>query len=82
MAPTAPQPADISPLLLNLLAPGLGQLYQRRTAEGVHFLVNSVVLSWIILAVPSLRISAGVYLLAIAAWSIVDVRRAERLAKA
>ena len=80
--PTAAQPTDISAPLLNLLAPGLGQLYQHRTREGIHFLVNSIILTWVIFAAPSLRLSAWICLLAIAAWSIVDAMRAERLARA
>ncbi|HET7603981.1 MAG TPA: hypothetical protein VFK36_13235 [Gemmatimonadales bacterium] len=81
-SPTASPPTDISAPLLNLLAPGLGQLYQRRTREGIHFLVNSVILTWAFFAAPSLRISAWICLLAIAAWSILDAMRAERLARA
>jgi hypothetical protein len=73
---------DVSTPLLNLLLPGLGQLYQHRTREGVHFLVNSAILSWVVLAWPSLRLFAWVCLLAIAVWSILDARRAERLARA
>jgi hypothetical protein len=80
-SPTAAHPTDISAPLLNLLAPGLGQLYQHRIREGVHFLVNSVILTWVILAAPPFRVSAWVCLLAIAAWSILEARHVERIAR-
>jgi hypothetical protein len=49
-SPTTAHPTDISAPLLNLLAPGLGQLYQHRIREGV-------------------------------AWSILEARHAERIAR-
>lgn len=72
--------ADTGAPLLNLLMPGLGQLYQHRYMPAAHFLVDATALSWLFVMVPSLRLASGVALVAIAAWSVVDAELAGRRA--
>lgn len=79
-ARAAQRAADTGAPLLNLLIPGLGQLYQLRTEEGIHFLVHSALLSWLFFALPSQRVVIWLAMLALAAWSIVDAVRAGRVA--
>lgn len=74
--------ADTGAPYLNVLMPGLGQLYQRRIASGVHFLVDSLLLTWMFFALPALRVPVWLLMLTIIAWSVADAIRAGRLAAA
>lgn len=72
--------ADTGAPYLNLLVPGLGQLYQRRTGTALHFMVESALLTVLFFAVPGLRVPVWLAMLAIMAGSVVDTVRAGRLA--
>lgn len=79
-ARAAHRAADTGAPLLNLLIPGLGQLYQLRTEAGIHFLVHSALLSWLFFALPSQRVVIWVAMIALAAWSVMDAVRVGRVA--
>jgi TM2 domain-containing membrane protein YozV len=63
---------------LNLLWPGLGQFSQGRTVAGGYFAVEALALVVVFGVWPAVRALAGILIVALTLWSILDVLAAAR----